>query len=161
MNRTKIVTLLLAEFVLVAVGHHQLVQMSTQALNTPLVPYALAGTTSPSPSSSPSASPSPTPGIGQSCTPGFYKKRTSFINGGSCFSASSGTLVSTVFGTASGIDPCVSNIDLVAGPFGSCEHLRWWNPGPARTEPDASDYNRAAERHDFQSIGLQCCFGHS
>jgi hypothetical protein len=42
MNRTKIVTLLLAVLVLVAVGHHQLVQMSRQALNTQLVPAAEA-----------------------------------------------------------------------------------------------------------------------
>ncbi len=40
MNRTKIVTLLLAVLVLVALGHHQLVQMSQQALNTQLVPAA-------------------------------------------------------------------------------------------------------------------------
>ena len=40
MNRTKIVTLLLAVLVLVAVGHHQLVQMSTKTLNTPLITTA-------------------------------------------------------------------------------------------------------------------------
>src|SRR5579864_4592193 len=44
MNRTKIVTLLLAVLVLVAVGHHQLTQMSRQALNTQLVPAAEAAT---------------------------------------------------------------------------------------------------------------------
>lgn len=46
MNRTKIVTLLLAVLVLVAVGHHQLVQMSRQALNTDLVPAAEAASLS-------------------------------------------------------------------------------------------------------------------
>jgi hypothetical protein len=114
MNRTKIVTLLLAVLVLVALGHHQLGQMTTQALNTPLVPYALAqGTPSASPSPSPSTSPTPTPSIGESCTPGFYKNHTSFINGGSCFSANSSTTVATVFGTGSGIDPCVSSLTLL------------------------------------------------
>ncbi len=52
MNRTKIVTLLLAVLVLVALGHHQLVQMSNRALDTPLVTLAQAQST---------ASPTPTP----------------------------------------------------------------------------------------------------
>ena len=42
MNRTKILTLLLAVLALVAVGHHQLTQMSKQVLNTQLVPAAEA-----------------------------------------------------------------------------------------------------------------------
>jgi hypothetical protein len=40
MRSTKMVTLLLAVLALVAVGHHQLAQMSKQALNTQLVPAA-------------------------------------------------------------------------------------------------------------------------
>ena len=44
MNRTKIVTLLLAVLVLVAVGHHQLLRMSKQALNTNLVTPVEAAT---------------------------------------------------------------------------------------------------------------------
>jgi hypothetical protein len=68
MNRTKILTLLLAVLALVAVGHHQLVQMSKQAMNTPLVPLAYAGAVSPTPT----ASPTPTP-INEGCTPGFWK----------------------------------------------------------------------------------------
>jgi hypothetical protein len=75
------------------------------------------------PSPSPSPSPTPTPSIGESCTPGFYKKHTSFINGGSCFSASSSTLVSAVFGTASGIDSCVSSMTLLqalSAPASTC-----------------------------------------
>ena len=113
MNRTKIVTLLLAVLVLVAVGHHQLVQMSTQALNTPLVPYALAFTSpSPGPSPGPSASPTPTPQIGESCTPGFYKNHTTFINGGSCVAGvTKDTLVSTIFGSVG--SSCVFNLTLL------------------------------------------------
>jgi hypothetical protein len=44
MSRTKIIMLLLAVVALVAVGHHQLTQMSRQALNTQLVPAAEAAT---------------------------------------------------------------------------------------------------------------------
>jgi len=40
MNHTKIVTLVLAVLVLVALGHHQLVRVSTNRLNTNLVPAA-------------------------------------------------------------------------------------------------------------------------
>ena len=64
MNRTKIVTLLLAVLVLVAVGHHQLVQMSKQALDTHLVALAQAqanATATPTPTPGPSPSPSPSP----------------------------------------------------------------------------------------------------
>jgi hypothetical protein len=46
MRHTKIVTLTLAVLVLVAVGHHQLKQVSTKVLNTNLVPAAEAATLS-------------------------------------------------------------------------------------------------------------------
>lgn len=118
MNRSKIVTLLLAVLVLVALGHHQLVQMSTQALNTPLVPYALASTPSPSPS----ASPTPTPSIGESCTPGFYKNHTDFINGGACVAGvTKDTLVSTIFGSFG--SSCVyskSLLQVLQAPASAC-----------------------------------------
>ncbi len=97
MNRTRIVMLLLVVLVLVAVGHHQLAQLSKQALNTPLVPMAYAQAT---PTVTPTPTPTPTVPIGESCTPGFYKNHTDFINGGTCVAGvTKDTLVSTIFGS--------------------------------------------------------------
>jgi hypothetical protein len=56
MNRNKIVVLLLLVIAFIAIGHHQLMRISTQALNTNLVPLAYAQA-SPGPSPSPSPSP--------------------------------------------------------------------------------------------------------
>jgi hypothetical protein len=106
MNRTRIVMLLLVVLVLVAVGHHQLAQLSKQALNTPLVStaYAQAG-----PTVTPTVT--PTPPIGQSCTLGFYKKNPGLISG--CFGISSSTTVKTLLGASSAVDSCVGALTLL------------------------------------------------
>jgi len=82
----KIVTLSFLLLALVAIVNHQLAQNSKEALNTSLISTAQAASTptstsTPTPTSTPTSTPSPTPGIGQSCTPGFYKNHTEFITG--------------------------------------------------------------------------------
>src|SRR5438876_12290700 len=137
MKRTKIVTFLLIVLVLIALGHHQLAQISNQALSTPLVPLAQAqGTPTPPPTPSPTPTPTPTPtpaptptptpppAISEACTPGFFKNHPEFITGGTCFPGISQTsTVAQLFGVASGIDSCVSSLSLLAaisGPSSQC-----------------------------------------
>jgi hypothetical protein len=80
----KIVTLSFLLLALVAIVNHQLAQNPTQALNTSLITTAQAQgtpTATATPTATPTSTPSPTPGIGQSCTPGFYKTHQQFIIG--------------------------------------------------------------------------------
>jgi hypothetical protein len=82
----KILSLSFLLFVLVAIVNHQLAQNSKQALNTSLITTAQAqgtptSTPTPTATPTPTPTPSPTPGIGQSCTPGFYKNHPEFITG--------------------------------------------------------------------------------
>jgi hypothetical protein len=115
MNRTRIVMFLLVVLVLVAVGHHQLAQFSKDALNTPIVPMAYAQATV-------TPTVTPTPVIGESCTPGYYKNHTNFINGGSCVGGvTKDTLVSTIFGSFG--DSCVytkSLLEVLQAPASAC-----------------------------------------
>ncbi len=115
MNRGKIVMLLLVVLVLIAVGHHQLAQFTKDALNTPIVPLAYAYATV-------TPTVTPTPQIGESCTPGFYKNHTSFINGGSCVAGvTKDTVVSTIFGSFG--DPCVYTktlLQVLQAPASAC-----------------------------------------
>ncbi len=73
----KVLTLALFLLALVAIVNHQLTQNSKTAS---LIPAAQAQST---PTATPTATPtpSPTPGIGQSCTPGFFKTHPEFITG--------------------------------------------------------------------------------
>jgi hypothetical protein len=82
MKNGKILTLSFLLLALVAIVNHQLAQNSRQALNTSLITTAQAqGTPTSTPTATPTSTPSPTPGIGQSCTPGFYKTHQQFIIG--------------------------------------------------------------------------------
>ena len=116
MKLGKVLTLSLLLFALVAIVNHQLTQNSKTAS---LIPAAQAqGTPTPTPT------PTTTPVFGESCTPGFYKNHTTFINGGSCVAGvTKDTLVSTIFGVGSGIDPCVSGKSLLGvlqAPASAC-----------------------------------------
>ena len=121
----KVLTLSFLLLALVAIVNHQLAQNSKQALNTSLITAAQAQP-APTETSTPTPTPTPTttPVIGESCTPGFYKNHTTFINGGSCVSGvTKDTLVSTIFGVGSGIDPCVSGKSLLGvlqAPASAC-----------------------------------------
>lgn len=116
----KILTLSLLILALVAIVNHQLTQTSK---NVSLIPIAEAQGT-PTPTATPTPTPTSTPVIGESCTPGFYKNHTSFINGGSCVAGvTKDTLVSTIFGVGSGIDSCVSGkslLEVLKAPADSC-----------------------------------------
>lgn len=121
MSRSRIVVLVVVILALVAIGHHQLAQLSNQALNTTFVTEAQA-TATPTPTVTPTPTPAP---IGESCTFGFYKNHTGFINGGSCVSGvTKDTLVSTIFGSVG--SSCVFNLTLLealkaqAGQSGPC-----------------------------------------
>jgi len=123
----KVLTLSFLLLALVAIVNHQLEQNSKQALNTSLITAAQAQpapTNTATPTATPTPSPTTTPVIGESCTPGFYKNHTTFINGGSCVSGvTKDTLVSTIFGVGSGIDPCVSGKSLLGvlqAPASAC-----------------------------------------
>lgn len=128
MSRTRIVVLMVVVLALVAIGHHQLAQLSNNVLNTSFIPEAQA-TSTPTPTPTPTATPTPTPTptpapIGESCTPGFYKtpQHASFVNGGSCVAGVSGsTPVSTIFGSVG--SSCVYNMTLVGllnSPASAC-----------------------------------------
>ena len=123
MTRTKLLALAGLVLALVAVGHHQLTQISKQALNTNFVPAAYAQAT-PTPTGTPTPTPTPTPAIGEACTPGFFKNHPQFITGGTCFPGITQTsTVASLFGIASGIDGCVSGLSLLAaisGPSSQC-----------------------------------------
>jgi len=99
MNRSRIVVLVVVMLTLVAIGHHQLAQLSNKTLNTSFVPVAQAYQ-----SPGPTPSPSPTPG-NQGCTPGFWKNHTSAWQ---CFSP--GATVSSVF---TGVDPSLASSTLL------------------------------------------------
>ena len=123
----KVLTLSFLLLALVAIVNHQLAQNSKQALNTSLITAAQAQpapTETSTPTPTPTPTPTTTPVIGESCTPGFYKNHTTFINGGSCVSGvTKDTLVSTIFGVGSGIDPCVSGKSLLGvlqAPASAC-----------------------------------------
>ena len=120
MKIRKVLTLSFLLLALVAIVNHQLAQNSKQVLNTSLIPAAQAqGTPTPTPTPTPTS----TPVIGESCTPGFYKNHTDFINGGTCVSGvTKDTLVSTVFGSFG--SSCVYDKSFAAGPAGSCQRLR-------------------------------------
>ena len=122
MTRTKLLVLAGLVLALVAVGHHQLTQLSKQALNTNFVPAAYAfgtPTPTPTPTATPTPTPTPTPAISEACTPGFFKNHPQFITGGTCFPGISQTsTVGQLFGTASGIDACVSSLSLLAAISG-------------------------------------------
>ena len=66
----------------------------------------------------------PTPTINLACSQGIFKTHPEFITGGSCFAAvSTSSTVAAVFGTASGIDSCVSNLTLLqalSAPVNQC-----------------------------------------
>ena len=119
----KVLTLSFLLLALVAIVNHQLTQNSK---NASLITAAQAqvADTSPTPTPTATATPTSTPVIGESCTPGFYKNHTSFINGGSCVGGvTKDTLVSTIFGVGSGIDPCVSGKSLLGvlqAPASAC-----------------------------------------
>jgi hypothetical protein len=116
----KVLTLSFLLLALVAIVNHQLTQNSK---NASLITAAQAQSTD-TPTPTPTATPTSTPVIGESCTPGFYKNHTSFINGGSCVGGvTKDTLVSTIFGVGSGIDPCVSGKSLLGvlqAPASAC-----------------------------------------
>ena len=123
----KVLTLSFLLLALVAIVNHQLAQNSKQALNTSLITAAQAQpapTETSTPTPTPTPTPTTTPVIGESCTPGFYKNHTTFINGGSCVAGvTKDTLVSTIFGVGSGIDPCVSGKSLLGvlqAPASAC-----------------------------------------
>jgi len=124
MTRSRIVVLVVVVLALVAIGHHQLEQLSNNALNTSFVTSVQAyATATPTPTVTPTPTPTPTPApIGESCTPGFYKNHTSFINGGSCVSGvSGGTLVSAIFGSVG--SSCVYNktlLEVLSSPASAC-----------------------------------------
>ena len=117
----KVLTLSFLLLALVAIVNHQLAQNSKQALNTSLITAAQA---QPAPTETSTPTPTTTPVIGESWTPGFYKNHTTFINGGSCVAGvTKDTLVSTIFGVGSGIDPCVSGKSLLGvlqAPASAC-----------------------------------------
>lgn len=123
MKPGKIFTLACLLLALVAIVNHQLTQNSK---NASLITAAQAqvADTSPTPTPTATATPTSTPVIGESCTPGFYKTHTSFINGGSCVGGvTKDTLVSTIFGVGSGIDPCVSGktlLGVLQAPASAC-----------------------------------------
>jgi hypothetical protein len=114
----KVLTLAFFLLALVAIVNHQLTQNFKTAS---LIPAAQAQGT---PTATPTPSPTSTPVIGESCTPGFYKNHTDFINGGTCVSGvTKDTLVSTVFGIGSGIDACVSGktlLQVLQAPASAC-----------------------------------------
>jgi hypothetical protein len=113
MTRTKIIVFMTLVLALVAIGHHQLRQLSKQALNTNFVPAAYAQST-PTPTPTPTPSPTPTPAISEACTPGFFKNHPQFITGGTCFPGiTQNSTVAALFGTASGINSCVSSLTLL------------------------------------------------
>ena len=123
----KVLTLSFLLLALVAIVNHQLAQNSKQALNTSLITAAQAQpapTETSTPTPTPTPTPTTTPVIGESCTPGFYKNHTTFINGGSCVAGvTKDTLVSTIFGVGSGIDSCVSGkslLEVLKAPADSC-----------------------------------------
>ena len=122
----KVLTLSFLLLALVAIVNHQLVQNSRQALNTSLITAAQAQpapTETSTPSPTPTPTPTTTPVIGESCTPGFYKDHTTFINGGSCVSGvTKDTLVSTVFGSSG--SSCVYNKSLLEVLQARCQRLR-------------------------------------
>jgi hypothetical protein len=122
MKLGKVLTLALFLLALVAIVNHQLTQDSKTAS---LIPAAQAQTTPTStPTPTPTPTPTSTPVIGESCTPGFYKNHTDFINGGTCVSGvTKDTLVSTIFGIGSGIDACVSGktlLQVLQAPASAC-----------------------------------------
>ena len=127
MKPGKIFTLACLLLALVAIVNHQLTQNSK---NASLITAAQAQVADTSPTPTPTATatatatPTSTPVIGESCTPGFYKTHTSFINGGSCVGGvTKDTLVSTIFGVGSGIDPCVSGktlLGVLQAPASAC-----------------------------------------
>jgi hypothetical protein len=121
MKVRKILTLSFLLLALVAIVNHQLAQNSKQVLNTSLIPAAQAQGT-PTPTSTPTPTPTSTPVIGESCTPGFYKNHTDFINGGTCVSGvTKDTLVSTVFGSFG--SSCVYNkslLQVLQAPASAC-----------------------------------------
>jgi len=127
MKPGKIFTLACLLLALVAIVNHQLTQNSK---NASLITAAQAQVADTSPTPTPTATatatatPTSTPVIGESCTPGFYKNHTSFINGGSCVGGvTKDTLVSTIFGVGSGIDPCVSSktlLGVLQAPASAC-----------------------------------------
>ena len=124
MKLGKVLTLSFLLLALVAIVNHQLAQNSK---NTSLITAAQAQgapTETPTPTATPTPTPTSTPVIGESCTPGFYKTHTSFINGGSCVGGvTKDTLVSTIFGIAQ--DRSAASRQVVAGGVaGSCQRLR-------------------------------------
>ena len=124
MKPGKIFTLACLLLALVAIVNHQLTQNSKNASLITAAQAASTATETPTPTPTATATPTSTPVIGESCTPGFYKTHTSFINGGSCVGGvTKDTLVSTIFGVGSGIDPCVSGktlLGVLQAPASAC-----------------------------------------
>ena len=124
MKPGKIFTLACLLLALVAIVNHQLTQNSKNASLITAAQAESTPTDSPTPTPTATATPTSTPVIGESCTPGFYKTHTSFINGGSCVGGvTKDTLVSTIFGVGSGIDPCVSGktlLGVLQAPASAC-----------------------------------------